>query len=265
MMTKKQSNKFSMLNYIPALFIGGILCTAFTCIATETPVLPFMPETETATVTETPAPATDTSVIFQVVETMPQFNGNMQTWLKNNLKYPEKAIANKEQGRVFIAFIVEKDGSISNAKVSKSVSPLLDAEALRVIKSMPAWIPGKQRGQAVRVAFSVPINFNLSEPPVFAVVETMPRFNGNMEAWIKDNLKYPEKSQKAKEEGLAFVGFVVNEDGSLSDFKIQRSSGHQALDEEALRSTKAMPNWIPGKQQGKAVKVSFVVPFNFKL
>ena len=196
---------------------------------------------------------------------MPQFNGNMQTWLKNNLKYPEKPIANKEQGRVFIAFIVEKDGSISNAKVSKSVSPLLDAEALRVIKSMPAWIPGKQRGQAVRVSFSVPINFNLSEPPVFAVVETMPQFNGNMQAWLKDNLKYPEKSYKAKEQGEAFIGFVVNEDGSLSNFKIQRSSGYQALDEEALRAAKTMPDWIPGKQRGKAVKVAFVVPFNFKL
>lgn len=265
MMTKKQSNKFNILNYIPALFIGGILCTAFTCIATETPALPFISENKTVTTEEILESPADTSAIFQVVETMPQFNGNMQTWLKNNVKYPVKAIANKEKGRVFVSFVVERNGNISNTKVTKGVSPLLDAEALRVVKSMPAWIPGKQRGQTVRVAFVVPINFNLSESPVFTVVETMPRFNGNMEAWIKDNLKYPEKSQKAKEEGLTFVGFVVNEDGSLSDFKIQRSSGHQALDEEALRITKAMPNWIPGKQQGKAVKVSFVVPFNFKL
>ncbi len=265
MMTKKQSNKFNILNYIPALFIGGILCTAFTCIATETPALPFISENKTVTTEEILESPADTSAIFQVVETMPQFNGNMQTWLKNNVKYPVKAIANKEKGRVFVSFVVERNGNISNTKVTKGVSPLLDAEALRVVKSMPAWIPGKQGGQTVRVAFAVPINFNLSESPVFTVVETMPRFNGNMEAWIKDNLKYPEKSQKAKEEGLTFVGFVVNEDGSLSDFKIQRSSGHQALDEEALRITKAMPNWIPGKQQGKAVKVSFVVPFNFKL
>lgn len=265
MMTKKQSNKFGILNYIPALFIGGILCTAFTCIATATPTLPFISEEETVITEEIQESLADTSDIFQVVETMPRFNGNLQTWLKNNLKYPEQAITNQEQGRVFIGFIVEKDGSISNAKISKSVTPLLDAEALRIIKSMPAWIPGKQRGQAVRVAFNLPITFHLSQPTVFSVVEVMPRFNGNMEAWLKDNLKYPEKSQKAKEEGVTFVGFVVNEDGSLSDFKIQRSSGYQALDEEALRATKAMPKWIPGKQRGQAVKVSFVVPFNFKL
>ena len=67
--------------------------------------------------------------------------------------------------------------SSSNTKVTKGVSPLLDAEALRVVKSMPAWIPGKQRGQTVRVAFVVPINFNLSESPVFTVVETS--FCGN--------------------------------------------------------------------------------------
>ncbi len=162
MMTKKQSNKFSVLNYIPALFIGGILCTALTCIATETPALSFISESEAAVTEENPIFSNDTSAIFQVVEIMPQFNGNMQTWLKENLKYPAKAYEAKEQGQTFVHFIVNEDGTLSDFKIQRSSGFLsLDEEALRVAKSMPDWIPGKQRGKAVKVAFCLPFNFKL--------------------------------------------------------------------------------------------------------
>jgi len=100
--------------------------------------------------------------IFQVVETMPSFNGNMNKWLKDNLKYPILAQENGISGRVFVAFVVEKDGSITDVKVARSVDPSLDKEAVRVVKSMPKWNPGKQRNKPVRVAFTVPINFTLS-------------------------------------------------------------------------------------------------------
>ncbi len=100
--------------------------------------------------------------IFQVVETMPSFNGNMNKWLKDNLKYPILAQENGISGRVFVAFVVERDGSITDVKVARSVDPSLDKEAVRVVKSMPKWNPGKQRNKPVRVAFTVPINFTLS-------------------------------------------------------------------------------------------------------
>ena len=100
--------------------------------------------------------------IFQVVEMMPSFKGNMNKWLKDNVKYPVLAQENGISGRVFVAFVVETDGSITDVKVARSVDPSLDKEAVRVVKSMPKWNPGKQRNKPVRVAFTVPINFTLS-------------------------------------------------------------------------------------------------------
>lgn len=79
--------------------------------------------------------------------------------MSRNIKYPTKAIENKIQGRVIVQFVVNKDGSISGAKVVRSVDPDLDKEALRVINSMPKWKPGMQKGEPVSVKFTVPIVF----------------------------------------------------------------------------------------------------------
>ena len=101
---------------------------------------------------------------FDVVEQMPQFPGGaaaLMQFLAQNIRYPEEADKNNIQGRVIVTFVVETDGSITGAKVVKSVSPELDAEALRVINSMPSWIPGRQNGEAVRVKYAVPITFKL--------------------------------------------------------------------------------------------------------
>jgi len=76
-------------------------------------------------------------------------------------KYPKEAIEANITGKVFVQFVIEKDGSITNAKIARSASTLLDAEALRIVNNMPQWIPGKQRGKAVRVAYTLPISFSL--------------------------------------------------------------------------------------------------------
>ena len=102
--------------------------------------------------------------VFDVVEQMPEYPGGMQAlfeFLKENIKYPEDAQKQKVEGRVIVTFVVETDGSISNVEVAKHAFPSLDAEAVRVIQAMPNWSPGKQKGQAVRVKYTVPINFNL--------------------------------------------------------------------------------------------------------
>ena len=102
--------------------------------------------------------------VFDVVEQMPSFPGGMQAlmeYLGNNVKYPVVAQENGVQGRVVVSFVVERDGSITDVKVVRSVDPSLDKEAVRVVKSMPRWIPGKQNGQAVRVKYNVPVAFRL--------------------------------------------------------------------------------------------------------
>ena len=100
--------------------------------------------------------------LFFIVEEMPEFPGGMakmNEYLKYNLIYPTKAWESGIQGRVMISFVIEKDGSISNVKVMRSLEPECDAEAVRVVKAMPKWKPGKQRGEAVRVSYTVPIVF----------------------------------------------------------------------------------------------------------
>lgn len=102
---------------------------------------------------------------LDVVEEMPKFPGGdaaMMEFLRNTVKYPEEAEENGIQGRVVVQFIIEKDGSISGAEVIKKVNEHLDAEALRVIGEMPKWTPGKQKGEAVRVKFTLPVTFRLS-------------------------------------------------------------------------------------------------------
>ncbi len=102
--------------------------------------------------------------VFEVVEQMPSFPGGLNAlmnYLSTNIVYPEEAWKKGEEGRVVASFIVETDGSISNVSISRSVSPLLDAEAVRVITAMPKWIPGKNNGKTVRVKFNVPISFKI--------------------------------------------------------------------------------------------------------
>ena len=102
--------------------------------------------------------------IFQVVEEMPEFPGGLSECMKflgKNIKYPTISQENGVQGRVIVQFVVNKDGSIVDPVVVRGVDPYLDKEALRVISSMPKWKPGKQRGKAVRVKYTVPVTFRL--------------------------------------------------------------------------------------------------------
>ena len=102
--------------------------------------------------------------VFDVVEQMPSFPGGMPAlmqWLSQNIKYPVIAAENGVQGRVIVQFVVEKDGSVTDVHVAKSVDPSLDKEATRVVKAMPKWNPGKQNGSAVRVKYTVPVMFKL--------------------------------------------------------------------------------------------------------
>ena len=127
---------------------------ADTIVAAE----PEEPQVEVA-ITETKGDS-----IYSVVETMPDFPGGQKellSFLSRNIKYPTKAIENKIQGRVIVQFVVNKDGSISGAKVVRSIDPDLDKEALRVINSMPQWKPGMNKGEIVSVKYTIPVMFRL--------------------------------------------------------------------------------------------------------
>ena len=165
----------------------------------------------TMNVVEDEQNATDDKV-FDVVENMPEFNGGMgalMQYLSDNIRYPEEKDI---QGRVIVSFVVDKDGSISNAQVVKSVHPSFDAEALRIINNMPKWIPGTQNGKPVNVKYVVPINFKSSnansatkeEPNAVGSFVTN-EGNGNLkELQLRENDKKASKIVVAK--GISLFG-----------------------------------------------------------
>ena len=248
-------------------------------------------------------PGTPDNPIFEVVEHMPEFpDGGMSAlmeYLKKNIKYPEAAMKKGTQGRVTVHFVVEKDGSITNAKVLRGVDPELDKEAVRVVSVMPKWKPGTQKGEAVRVKYTVPVMFRLTEDntqvkyapienkidemvvvgyapektttpeegTVFEVVEQMPEYPGGMSAmmaFISKNIKYPVAAQKAKIQGRVVIQFIVNTEGDITNPKVLRGTD-PLLDAEAIRLTTIMPKWKPGMQRGQAVNVKYTVPIMFRL
>ena len=117
-----------------------------------------------ALVTEPVKPKEEENKVFDVVEQMPYFPGGMSAlmaYLQKSIKYPPIAEENGIQGRVVCTFVVERDGSVTDVRVAKSVDPSLDKEAVRVVSAMPKWIPGKQNGQSVRVKYTLPVTFRL--------------------------------------------------------------------------------------------------------
>ena len=117
-----------------------------------------------ALVTEPVKPREEENKVFDVVEQMPSFPGGMaalMAYLQKSIKYPPVAEENGIQGRVVCTFVVERDGSVTDVRVAKSVDPSLDKEAVRVVSAMPRWIPGKQNGQSVRVKYTLPVTFRL--------------------------------------------------------------------------------------------------------
>ena len=239
--------------------------------------------------------------VFEVVEIMPEFpdggmSGLMQ-FLSKNIQYPINAQKNHTQGRVTVQFVVNKDGSISEPKIIRGVDPDLDDEAIRVISLMPKWKPGMQKGQPVRVKYTVPVMFRLSddgqkeeykpipkidetvvvgyaskqapaeEDPVFEVVENMPEFAGGMGGlmqYLSKNIKYPVEAQKAGIQGRVIMQVIIDKNGNVTNPKVTQPVD-PLLDTEAIRVTASMPKWKPGTQRGMPVNVKYTFPIVFRL
>lgn len=239
--------------------------------------------------------------VFEVVEIMPEFpdggmSGLMQ-FLSKNIQYPINAQKNHTQGRVTVQFVVNKDGSISEPKIIRGVDPDLDGEAIRVISLMPKWKPGMQKGQPVRVKYTVPVMFRLSdngqkeeykpvpkidetvvvgyvpkqvpaeEDPVFEVVENMPEFPGGMGGlmqYLSKNIKYPVEAQKAGIQGRVTMQVIIDKNGNVTNPKVTQPVD-PLLDTEAIRVTASMPKWKPGTQRGMPVNVKYTFPIVFRL
>ncbi len=159
MITKNQKAKGSVIKVLLTLPVFALLILLNTqCDNTK-------PNDEKQ---QTPATEVETvqDSIHRVVDVMPQYPGGpneMMRYLQENIKYPQSAKDNKIEGRVFVSFVVEKDGSITNAAVMRGIDKECDAEALRVVASMPKWNPGQQKGEVVRTQFTIPIYYKFND------------------------------------------------------------------------------------------------------
>ncbi|MCD4769256.1 MAG: TonB family protein [Bacteroidales bacterium] len=169
MMTKKRSRKFSGLKLLLVLPVTILFFVLFSCSTRDTNPAEIISEQEPV-IQKTEIILEDTQDIirdevFAVVEEMPTFMGGdlnkFREWAQSNVKYPDVAKENGIQGKVYVMFVVNKDGTVTEAKIMRSVDPSLDDEALRVIKSSPKWVAGKQRGEKVRVKYAITINYVL--------------------------------------------------------------------------------------------------------
>ena len=158
MMNKQTSNPLARFKYL--LFVP----LAVALLAMNSTAMRANVQKKVVKTTKVTKKTSATDKVYEVCEQMPIFPGGdaaMMKYLSENVKYPALAIKAQEQGRVVVSFTVEKDGAISDVKVARSVTPSLDAEAVRVVKAMPKWTPGKQDGQLVRVRYNVPVSFKL--------------------------------------------------------------------------------------------------------
>jgi TonB family protein len=218
-----------------------------------------------------------TQDIYDEPEIPAEFPGGINAlykYISDNLKYPKLAVERKIEGKSIVRFIVDKDGTVSNVEIKESFNAECDAEAVRVIKSLPKFTPAKQGGKQVGMYYTIPIMFALQsqgtemvQEEIFTTIEQNPEFPGGINAlhkFIGENLKYPKAAVERKIEGRTVIQFIVEKDGSVSTAKVLRGFDAEC-DAEAARVIKSLPKFIPGKQNGKPVRVYYVIPISFKL
>ena len=213
--------------------------------------------------------------VFVVVEEQPQFPGGTQAMMKflgENIIYPAEAHKNGIQGRVIVNFVVNKDGSLSDINIVRGQDPLLDAEAMRVISTMPNWKPGMQRGEAVNVRYTLPIVFRLQgdkgvEKEKEAVTVSEEKSDANDKAFYKfisKNAKYPVIAQENGIMGFVKASYDVSSNGEVSNIKIVEGAD-PALDAELTRIIKTMPKDIALMKSGGKAASNVDLSANFIL
>ena len=165
MMNQKKSNRWMMLKALFVIPVATLAVSVFANTSDMSNMANAVSTTANTLSTTNMQTKQSDKKIFRVVEEMPKFKGGdakLMEFLMMNMKYPESAIKAKQQGRAIVGFVVRKDGTVSDVYIEKSTGyDVLDNEAMRVVKSMPAWEPGKQKGKPVDVKYNVPITFRL--------------------------------------------------------------------------------------------------------
>ena len=208
--------------------------------------------------------------VHTYVEQMPFSGYDYYGYITQHLRYPDSAKRKNITGEVYVKFIVTESGAIDSVSVLKGLGGGCDEEALRLVKSLPHWNPGKQNNKPVKVYFNMPVLFQRiltsKEIADFAKArkEAIHRREYDFLKYVEDSLHYPDLAKKNNTEGDVIVKFAVDEDGIISDCKVIESLGF-GCDEEALRLVSSMPRWTPGIKDGKDTKTYFTQSVSFSL
>ena len=227
--------------------------------------------------------------IIEIPDIDPMYSGGtheMTRFISNSLRYPREAAEKNIQGLVVYNFVVELDGSLSNFEIMHRAHPLLDEEALRIIKSMPAWRPAVYKGENVRSIQYVPMYFKLNKnarstttaqqrkvmpidpnEEIFTIVDKMPEFPTGEEGlskFISEFIQYPVRAKQEGIQGGIVCAFIVRKDGTISNLEVINGLDND-LDNEALRVLSMMPKWSPGIDNKKPVSVKCILPIDFKI
>ncbi|GEP93860.1 M56 family metallopeptidase [Chitinophaga cymbidii] len=223
--------------------------------------------------------------VFTFVEQPPSFPGGdpaLAKFLNQNIRYPHAATEKGKGGTIFVSFVVTKDGSVKNVKtVGAKKGYGLEEEAVRVVKLMPKWKPGKQNNRLVNVQFNLPIRFTLQEVKpekkapkvgkdgVYTYADVMPKFPGGDEGlarYLSTNIRYPADATKLGIMGNVLVSFTLDTEGNIKDVRaVNKPVLGSGLEEEGIRVVKSMPKWRPAMDGGKTVPIRFAVPIRFQL
>jgi TonB family protein len=212
--------------------------------------------------------------VYVVAEQMPVYPGGelaLNEYFKNALSSQKFSTG----GTITLSLVIDKTGQPKDIEIGTGISTEANAFVLETARKMPKWQPGKQKGLPVNVRLNLPVTVPMPEQVeteeeknlIFVSVEQNPEFPGGPTAFMEylgKNIKYPAADQKNKLEGKVIAQFVVWKDGTIKDPVILRGVFPE-IDAEAMRVIKAMPNWKPGKQNGRVVNVRLVIPISFKL
>ena len=223
----------------------------------------------------------------------PTYPGGIQKFYEffaANMKYPNLAVENNVQGTLYVNFIIEKDGSLTDVKLEgRKLGYGTEDEAIRVLKLSKKWNPGTLDDKPVRVKYNIPVRFRIptknpnsttamSKPEPVRVepnavydhvsMENPPSYPGGIAKFYEflgKNISYPKAAAEAKVRGTVYVSYTIETDGSLTDIKVQGPKLGAGLDEEAIRVVKLSKKWNPGRINGVPARVKYNIPIKFTM
>jgi TonB family protein len=211
--------------------------------------------------------------VFLITDKMPSFKSGeaeMHWYIEKNTVYPKEARG--VNGKVYLSFVIARDGKVRDVKVLKGLGKEFDMEAVRVLSSMPDWEPGRQNGKAVNVQYTLSVSFfdkeqSLNADSITVKVDKMPEFKGGFPAMLEymaNTIVYPEEAKRLGIKGKVLVTFAIDTNGLPTDIKVVKGIGG-GCDKEAVRIIKSMPAWSPAYRNGKKVKQEVSFPIGFDL